>query len=264
MKKRVLFISDTHCGSRVGLTPPEWQYKTENLGDAYSKFAKVQIELWNFYAKAITDLQPIDILIHCGDAIDGKGERSGSSECITADRTEQTEMAAACINYAKANKVVLHYGTPYHVGTDEDWEKVLADKITAETFIEGHSFPLINGVQFDIKHKIGSSGIPHGRFSAIARDKLWNTVWHSRAEQQPKAGVLIRGHVHYYAMCEQMGWRAFTMPALQGYGSKYGTRQCSGTVDIGMIVADITDNGSIEWNRIDALLPQQTVQPLTL
>ena len=267
--KRVVLTSDRHCGHLVGLTPPPWWFRDDSPHQ--KKIFKIQKELWEFYAKTIDKLKPIDVLIDVGDLIDGKGYRSGGSEQKTTDRLIQCEMAAYSIEYAKAPVVLLHYGTRYHVGQSEDFEVIVANSLKEcccieKVYIEGHSFAIINNLQFDIKHKIGGSSIPHGRWTAIARDKLWNTVWNSRAEQQPKAGVMVRGHVHYNVGCENPpeGWCAFTMPALQGYGSSYGVRECSGTVDIGMVVIDIEPDGSyVKWVEL-ASLPQQKVQPLRL
>ena len=58
--------------------------------------------MWEFYTSSVDSLRPIDILICPGDAIDGKGERSGGVELITPDRLEQVRMAAEAVAYAKA------------------------------------------------------------------------------------------------------------------------------------------------------------------
>jgi hypothetical protein len=248
--KRVVIISDLHCGHLVGLTPPAWHINNDG------KLYKIQKELWGFYTQAIDSLKPIDILIVNGDAIDGKGARSGSTEARTADRYEQCKMATECIEYAGAKKIRMTYGTPYHVGQEEDWERVVADNVGAK--IESHGFYNVDGVVFDCKHKIGSSSVPHGRGTAIKREKVWNLIWESR-KHQPKADVVVRSHVHYFDMDVDSITDAIGIvtPALQGYGSKYGARQCSGTVDIGIVYFDV-ENGDSGWpGYIKADLPQQ-------
>lgn len=249
--KRMVVMSDLHCGHKVGLTPPRWHNQHDE------KLYKIQKELWGFYTSAIDELGQIDILVVNGDAIDGTGHRAGGTDQKTTDRLEQVDMAVECIDYALAGVVRMTYGTPYHTGNGEDFEQVIADKVGGK--IEGHAFFDINGNIFDIKHKIGGSSVPHGRYTALARDKLWNTVWNNRDEQQPNAGVLIRSHVHYHADCGNHLWRAITTPALQGFGSKYGIRQCSGVVDIGFLVFEIEDDGSYSWWPVIAELGQQKV-----
>ena len=146
----------------------------------------------------------------------------------------------------------MTFGTSYHTGTGEDWEKVLADELSAqlgyEVTIGSHEWYDINGVIFDCKHKVSSSSIPHGRGGPIAKDRLWNFIW-SEYQEQPKADVLIRSHIHYSYVCGEPGsWMGYCLPALQGQGSKFGARICSGTVHFGIMWFDVYEDGSYTPN----------------
>ena len=243
--KRVVVISDLHCGHRAGLTPPGWQYQENSSDKERHDFGSAQKKLWDFYAETIDSLKPIDILVCNGDAIDGKGERSGSTEQLESDRYKQVEIAAHCINYADAKAKVIIYGTPYHVGKEEDFEKILGDTVNANK-VGGHEWLDVNGIIFDFKHFISSSAIPHGRYTSIARDALWNKIW-AADESQPNADIVIRSHVHYHRYAGEPGCLMMTTPALQGFGSKFGVRMCSGRVDIGLLHFDVKDNGVYGW-----------------
>lgn len=244
--KRVVTISDLHCGSDVGLTPPDWQNKS------------IQMDLWLAFDEMIQALLPIDILIVNGDMIDGKASRWGGTGMITIDRAEQAEMAAQAIEHIGAREVYLTYGTPYHTGRGEDWEGVVADKLGAP--IEDQLWLEVNGVMFDVKHFIGASSVPHGRHTTIARDRLWNILW-AEMGQQPKADILIRSHVHYFNYCGGTTWVAMTTPALQGLGSKFGSRIPSGTVDFGLVYFDVEDDGSFSWDSDIILIDTQVSMP---
>jgi len=257
--KRLVVISDLHCGHRIGLTPPDWWYDDRVATGRNAKIAKYQRELWNWYAAVIQTLQPVDYLVVNGDAIDGKGGKSGSSEQAQADRNEQCKMAVKCIDIVKAKEVGIIYGTPYHAGTEEDWEFTISEMVkTPVMFVSGQEFFKLNGVIFDFKHKISSSTIPHGRFTAIAREKLWNIIWSSR-DQQPKADFIIRSHVHYHIIDTDPagGWVGIITPGLQGFGSNYGVRQVSFTIDIGLIYFDVKENGQCDQKTKLATLSQQ-------
>jgi hypothetical protein len=93
---------------------------------------------------------------------------------------------------------------------------------------------------------------------------LWNSLWNIERAGQPNADILIRAHIHEYRFCGNGYWEAVTCPALQGYGSKYGVRRCSGTVDVGFLVYEIEEDG--RWNKIVeiAALPYQHITPLKL
>ena len=101
--KRVVVISDLHCGHVVGLTHPDFN-PSYPRGSERFKLAVRRRELYKFYTDRMEKLQPIDILIVNGDAIDGKGPRSGSTELLTTDRDEQVEMAAVAIREAKGER----------------------------------------------------------------------------------------------------------------------------------------------------------------
>jgi len=243
---KVFAGGDAHCGSSVGLTPPDWQTTPE------------QEEAWDMFCTWVEVYGPWDLAIWNGDMIDGKGKRSGGTEQITTDRGKQVDMAEQVITAVGAKNNLLIFGTPYHTGQDEDWEERLAKQIHAP--IKDHAFVNIGGVVFSIKHKVGASTIPHGRLTALAKEKLWNTIWAVEKEQNPKAQIILRSHVHYHVYCGQKGpnwWKAITLPALQGLGSKFGARQCSGTVDWGFAWFDI-DNGKVrDWDVCTTSLEQQ-------
>ncbi len=244
--KRVVVISDLHCGSDVGLTHPNWQQ------------TGLQEELWDVYAAMIDELRPIDVLIVNGDMIDGKAYKRGGTDLITADRVEQSDMAVEAIAFTDATAIYLTYGTPYHGGQSEDWEAVIADKLGVP--IEPQLWVDVNGVVFDVKHFIGGSGIPHGRHTSIAKDRLWNILW-ADMEQQPKSDVFIRSHVHYFNYAGGASWVAMTTPALQGLGCKFGSRIPSGTVDYGLVYFEVDDDGGFSWDSDIILIDTQKNTP---
>ena len=247
--KRILVISDLHCGSVVGLTPDDYQ-----TGD----YAPEQAALWDTYCEMVDSfrnrLGDIDLLIVNGDCHDGKASRWGATDLITTKIHTQIEMAAVAIDYCDAKKIVMTYGTPYHTGAEEDWEAFLADKVGAE--IKNHAFIEVDGVNFSVKHKVGSSTIPHGRSTAVKREKLWDTLWSVEKNQNPISDILIRSHVHYFDYTGNNNYLALTTPALQGLGSKFGARMCSGIVDFG-IVYFVVDKGEYEWGWDIAQVEEQ-------
>ena len=244
--KRVLACGDLHCGHRAGLTPPRYQYPHRSSATRKVKeWGRVQKELWDHWRERVEAIQPVHVLLVNADVIDGKGDKSGSTEQITADFQEQCDMAIEALSIVEADSIVMTHGTPYHVsGRDgTDYEAFVARELGAH--IGGHEWIEVEGVVFDLKHKIGASQVPHGRHTAIARERLWNVLWAER-DYAPKADVLLRSHVHYFSYCGWSNWLAMTLPALQGPGSKFGVRQCAGTVDFGFVSFDC-DQGRYQW-----------------
>lgn len=245
--KRLLSTGDWHVGHHFGLTPP---HAWESSDPRYPRRAKrraFQRALWGFFSDAIEPLRPIHTLTLGGDTIEGKGIRSGSRELLTADRNEQVELAAAIVDFIAPKRVRVVYGTAYHTGADEDFEDQLVDKIrsTRSVVVGGHGFYEVNGCIIDDKHHTSSSSSPSGRFTALASDQEWNELWAGRG-RQPKANIILRHHVHYFAYCGAQGWIAMTVPPLC-YGSIFGIRKCRAWVDVGLVHFDIFKDGSFAW-----------------
>ena len=259
-KKRILVISDRHCGHKAGLTPPAWQEKlTDGSTTKHNKWAILQRELWENFVKLLKKHAPYDLAIDMGDQIDGNAWRSGGTELITTDRLEQVDMAVHCSNVVRqyGNKGFKWYGvngTAYHTGDAEDFDAIAA-KDAGFTKMGSHEWLDVNGCIIDCKHHCGSSSVPHGRFTPSAKEKLWNVLWAEKG-LVPSANIILRGHVHYATYCGSPGWLAMTLPALQGMGSKFGSRRCSGIVDWGITIIDVESDGTFDWTmetiQIDA------------
>jgi hypothetical protein len=200
-----------------------------------------------------------DLVVCNGDAVDGDGRRSGGTEQLTTDPIEQAEWATAALKRFRGKQYMMTYGTPYHTGVKADYEDIIAAKLGCE--IKATLDIEVNGVRFNFKHKIGGSTIPHGRATALMRDKLWNDIWADRGEF-PKADVMVRSHVHYHQYTGTHDYLALTTPALQGYGSKYGARQVSGTVDYGFTVFKVSKSGEMSWKA--HILRMDYQEPVTL
>lgn len=266
--KRILVLSDLHCGHLVGLTPPAWQTDSpESDGRTKrGKFAPIQREAWGWYAKNVAAGGPYDLVVVNGDAIDGRGDRSGSCEQITPDRQEQVDMACAAIRQAMVGKpkLVMTYGTAYHTGDQEDWENDIAKELGAEK-IGSHEWVQTGGVVFDFKHHVGSSQIPYGRHTALNRDAVWNLIWADQ-DYAPRANVLVRSHVHYFAaaMDEIEPHLRLTTPALQAMGTRFGSRRCSGLVSFGFVIFEVERGEVVRFEPVTVKLKSQIAGVLSV
>lgn len=270
MKKRIIVLGDLHCGHVAGLTPPAYQYKeVEESTTKHNKWAKLQNDLWIQYINLLERYKPFDVGFAMGDLIDGKEAKSGGTELIYSDRNSQVDMAVECLqNVADRSKDNFEwigvYGTGYHVSGEggEDWESIVAERCDFKK-IGSHESVDVNGCIFDLKHHIGASSIPHGRFMAPAKERLWNVLWNER-DLRPKANVILRAHVHYATFCGEPGWVAMTLPALQGMGTKFGARRCTGTVHWGITIFDVDNDGGFEWIQAVVTINSQKMEAIKI
>jgi hypothetical protein len=182
-------------------------------------------------------LQPIHKVFVLGDCIDGDGHRSNGTELIVSDRKVQAAMAVECLRQIGAKEYSFVYGTPYHTGQAEDFETDVARAFDAK--IGSHEWEVVNGVTFDLKHKQGNTQNPATSLFNEIRD---NREWVCN-DEQPKADILVRGHTHRLCILEIEDCIAISVPALQGYGTKFGSRQCSRKVQFGLVAVDVWPDG---------------------
>ena len=231
--KRILALGDMHCGHKAGLTPPEWW-----VNPYHKKEYNLMKECWEFYKETISKIGHVDAVIVNADCIDGKGTRSGGTELITTDQLEQVEIAKKCLEQIDSDKFFFTRGTPYHTSAGgEDYEDKLADDMNG--IIKDHLWLDINGCVFDVKHKVGGSTIPHGRATSLMKEYVWNSEW-AKMNGAPVGHIFLRSHVHYNIVVQDpTNYLCMTLPALQAADTKFGARQCSGTVHFGMVLFEV-------------------------
>lgn len=251
--KRMVIAADIHAGHRTGLTHPNYQPTcSADAPRALRKMADMRSSLWDWFAEEVKKIKPIDLLVFNGDAIEGKGLRSGGTELITADREEQADMAAAVINYFGARRVSATYGTPYHTGADEDWENIVFHRVENFGKIEAEGHYDCNGLQVAAKHFIGNTSSAASRGTSLSNAQIKQLLWAARG-QQPQANMIFRSHIHrcWGAIDAGGGCEMWTTPGLQGLGSKFGARQCDGLpIDFGFIVLDVRSKNEYSLSRV--------------
>ena len=190
----VLVISDTHCGSDVGLLPEE-VYLDDGQKIGYGK-NKWQEWLWkSFQETQKTLLAKIGsdpfILVVNGDLIEGIHHRS--DEVVAAKIMEHLTIAKVALGplIEKAHTSYFVRGTECHV---RDLETVVAKEFGAGKAHDFIQFD-VNGVMVDARHHMPTTTRLHLESTAlgvIAANNRSNAV---RAGHKP-ARVFLRGHRH--------------------------------------------------------------------
>lgn len=239
--KRLLVISDTHCGSTTGLTPPKWQT------------TELQKNCWNTYTEIIDSLKPIHILVANGDLINGA--RAGDVDILTADPNEQQEMAAEAIDIINADKIFITAGTDAHSGFDKaalELERQIIDKIRVKGLNRNRQYNIddvkydifynltIENIRLNFRHFTGSRSSFAARASTGNADALW-AVLRNALDNEKDVNIIVRSHVHYYNSFDNLYQFVVTTPALQLPGSRYALKKCNGIVHWGVVYFDLTD-----------------------
>ena len=151
----------------------------------------------------------------------------------------QTVWALGTTSGTYISEGFLSHNTPYHTGDSEDFELDIAQHFKCK--IGGHEWEDVNGCVFDLKHKQGNCDNPAtGLFQQIRDHREWAGLG-----EQPKANILVRAHTHRFCITKLEDCIGIAIPALQSYGTRFGSRQCSRKVQFGLVALDVWPDGVV-------------------
>jgi len=233
--KRVLILSDMHCGHNLGLTHPDY----------FNHFKEIQKVGWDFYTNNIKKLGKIDLLLMNGDACEGPG-RKGTREHVSTDMGIQQDMAIACIEQVEAKKLVFLRGTPFHSTNDMEYEDGIAKHFNSEIY-DSRKID-VNGCILHVRHTTGRSGTAYASVTSLQRSAVVQML-NDVESDNIKADIFIRSHIHSYNYVDRELFTAVTTPALQFAGSSYG-RTCLGQYSYGFIWFDIRSKKDFDCHKV--------------
>ena len=260
MKKEILVMAfgDLHTGHRCAVTPPYGWYKHSD-DPVRNEYLRWQKALWNFWKKA-TAIKT-DYAFCMGDLIEGPGQRNSGKE-ILCPVSEQIKMATCVLKEIRTDRLVMVYGTPYHVGVDRDNEDDIANNLKYEKGIGKVEIDMIqkkviaapNGnVNICARHYT-SSGSMFTRGTGTLKEAHQELLDDARNELDGQiADLNLRGHTHHEFTREGIKKRSIIhgVPCLKGFLDDYGQRQCNGLPDIGITLFHIRGPKDIDVEHID-------------
>ena len=200
-------VSDTHCGSTLGLCPPEGVGLDD--GGRYLP-SREQIALWEAWidywsrvGEAREKRQPLICVIN-GDAVEGLHHHSAQS---VSQNLAATQHAIAMGAFApmlalKPSAVIFIRGTEVHVGSSAEHEERLAEDMGAEesrsgTFSHWHFQADSAGVRLDFAHHGAVGRMPHTRTNPLGSLAMRITNAAAKA-REPIPDIAIRSHMHQW------------------------------------------------------------------
>lgn len=241
--KKILFMSDTHCGHFSGLTPPEWWMNPERSNKLGMHIREIQETQYGFWKDSVKD-KKYDLCIFNADAIDGKQKKSGGRGLITTSLKEQCEMAVRILEDVNAPLILMTIGSGYHVGRLELYEKNIAEQDSRVKIKNVIQKLEVNGLRFKGRHKIGRSSTPVGGDIMLRKKWVDDLLWAQVNDSHP-ADIFFYSHVHYQRTLRQPEFIVFTTPSLQGF-SEFGQLEASGYVHFGTIDMQVPASGKLE------------------
>lgn len=228
MKKGIV-LGDLHCGSLVGLTPPEY---------IQPEVEKTQLPLWNWYIEKIKSIGKVDFVVANGDLIDGPGKKDTIGH-FTTNTKKQRDIAIQCLEHIDSAKWYFTYGTPFHVTETEDYEASIAEHFDSP--IKDQMYLEIEGHRCMFRHHVGRSDTPYGQGTQIYKEVVRDLIMALEEEEQ-RAGQLFFSHVHYEFHIGNHRASAYTTPCFQVPESVYGRKMRSVYYDLGLYEIRANEN----------------------
>jgi hypothetical protein len=194
--KILLVISDIHCGSEVGLMPPDSKTKSKNtLGFGKNIHQKWLWDKWlqmqeEFHAYRKKD--PFVLLLN-GDLTEGIHHHS--VESLSQSIEDHANMAIEALTPLadKAEQIFVTLGTECHTGMIEH---MIADKLEARSgAARGTWLFKVGGCLVNATHHIGTATRAYTEAGQLSGVMANARLQSARAGHQP-AQIYLRGHRH--------------------------------------------------------------------
>lgn len=245
MAHAIIWLTDTHCGSRVGLWTRGAQLK--DGGDGIRQY------LLDCFDHARTEWLPgvignvPRIVILGGDLVDGV---SPKAEICTDDEAEQMRegmkiLKPWCDDVEQVRGVA---GTDFHAGKGGKWDNMVCEWLGARAdnagrYAQRQYWGCVDGVTIDTAHHIGGSYVTASQATPLTReytDHAMSVFEHN----WPRAQWIVRAHSHRYRLVPYDDGDV-TVVSLPGWQGKtgYAHKMSRGApFSVGVFVL-ITDEG---------------------
>jgi hypothetical protein len=205
--RNLIVVSDTHCGCRLGLCPPDPvpldSGGTYHASEFQRKVWTLWETFWHEWVPEVTRGEPYDV-IHNGDAVDGSHHNSTTQ--ISHNLEDQSRIAEACLKPVVAqclNSGGTYYhirGTEAHVGQSGENEERLARSLGAKPNADGQHarFDLwkrVGDCLVHALHHIGTTSSAAHESSAVNAELTAEYVEAARWHREPP-DFIVRSHRH--------------------------------------------------------------------
>ena len=204
----LIVLSDSHCGCRLGLCPPD-PISLDGGGTYQASEFQQQMwalwqEFWTVWVPDVTKGEPFDV-VHNGDAVDGRHHNSTTQ--ISHNLEDQSRIAELALKPVvrqclDSGGTYYHIrGTEAHVGQSGENEERLARSLGAKPNAEGQyaRFDLWKRVGesclVHLLHHIGTTGSAAHEASAVNAELTAEYVEAARWHREPP-DFIVRSHRH--------------------------------------------------------------------
>ena len=259
----LVFLSDIHAGSTVGMLHPDGVQTDEQV---WIKPSKLQLWLWQQYQQCVKDVEDFTHgyerhLFLVGDMTEGVHHKT--VQVISGDKGVHIQAAADVLHHGilqiPFETVHMVRGTPAHVDANSGLEKSVASHLVrkghnlerhkrgdSNSYVAPYIYAEYDDVLFDIRHHGRSGKREHTRGPYLkwyAQDIYFSHL--SDGRRPPD--IAVRAHLHKFMDSgpDHRGWtRALQTPCFQLRTAYIHRRSIETLPDIGCCVV-LIDEGRV-------------------
>jgi len=212
--RRVLCISDLHCGSVWGLWHPDYKTRHQNTIRLNSVQEEIY-EKWELMREEVNEGEGYDTVFLIGDLIDGLNKRNYGMERMVSNLNEQVGVVLKLLKpICKGKEVIGITGSAYHGSADYEIDRRICNELRGKyggsicNVRLKHTDKIIN-----IAH---GSGFPPQYIGTKMSKEILLSIMSAKLEKTPNIDILIRGHFHEYAHLEMLNRHFILNPAWEG------------------------------------------------
>jgi hypothetical protein len=204
--KKILAISDLHCGAVAGLLPPNYHHRDRDIKLQQNR---VQEHLWDHWKLMCDSIGHVDIIICNGDIVDGCNRHSHGKDILISDIMVQCDIACQCLKMIDANKYIFTQGSGYHVNDNPSADEMICKMMNGDWY-NWFGDVYVDNIVINIQHETPFSKDPGGRFNSQRKDANQLKL------QGNDADIFIRSHTHYFAYSGDANSLTVTTPCWKG------------------------------------------------
>ena len=233
--KRILVVSDLHCGSNVGLFLPEYYDPDNDIGYEINDVIGYLFEKW---CSMVSTVGHVDYVIANGDLVDGANVAEAGEGQLTTDVHTQAVVAANLLNMIDTDTYYVLNGSKYHTGQTSG-DQLVCDLIGGK-WLGDYEFITFDNILTHVRHFEKYSSNPDSRCGPQLKEARNNRA------QGTDVDIYIRSHTHHFNASITSRELTINTPCFKGMDHFIGARSME-MPDCGYVIINV-DGANYTWD----------------
>jgi hypothetical protein len=205
--KKVLAISDLHCGGMSGLLPPNY-YNADR--DLYLKQSRVQEFVFEYYRVMCKEIGRVDLVICNGDIVEGLNKHGKGKDVLITDMMVQCDIAKTVLSMIDCNHYIFTQGSNYHVNDNPSADEMICHEMNGDWY-GWFGDVMVDNITINVQHETSFTKDPSNQFNSQQKD-----ISLLKLQGDDPADIYLRSHIHRFTYTGNSNSMTVTTPCWKG------------------------------------------------